>query len=78
MKNTVALLFAASTLFLAGCCTTHQVSQRWEYKIISSNPIDSKGLNLERQQQDLNDWGKEGWIFVAKDGSLFYLKRPVR
>jgi len=30
MKKSIVLLFAASTLFLAGCCTTHHAT-KWEY-----------------------------------------------
>jgi len=78
MKSAVACQLAASALFLAGCCTTPQATQRWEYKIAYSNPLGPGGLNLERQQKDLNDWGKEGWVVVAKDGNLFYLNRPAR
>jgi hypothetical protein len=32
MKKHIALGLVASTLFLAGCCTTHHVTQ-WEYKV---------------------------------------------
>jgi len=32
MKNPIALLFAASILLFAGCCTTAHVTQ-WEYKV---------------------------------------------
>ena len=32
MKKSIALIFAASTLILAGCCTTPHVT-KWEYKV---------------------------------------------
>jgi hypothetical protein len=35
MKRIIALTFAASSLFLAGCCSTHHVTQ-WEYRQVST------------------------------------------
>ena len=32
MKRSIAVIFAASTLFLAGCCTSTHVT-KWEYKV---------------------------------------------
>ena len=34
MKKFITLTFAASTLFLAGCCTTMHVT-KWEYKVVA-------------------------------------------
>jgi hypothetical protein len=53
MKKSVALILTASTLFLAGCCTTHQTA-RWQYQTRA---------NLTDGQ--LNDLGKEGWKVVG-------------
>jgi len=36
MKKLLALIFAVSTLFLAGCCTTHEHASQWEYKTADS------------------------------------------
>ena len=33
MKKNIALIFAAGTLFLAGCCTTEHTT-KWEYKVV--------------------------------------------
>jgi hypothetical protein len=53
MKKTIALIFAASTLFLASCCTTPQATV-WEYKIVQAN----SHLLLE---QGINKAAAEGW-----------------
>jgi protein involved in sex pheromone biosynthesis len=50
MKKHIALGLVASTLFLAGCCTTHQ-AKSWEYKTVT-DPSD----------QQLNQLAQEGWI----------------
>jgi hypothetical protein len=38
MKKSIALIFAASTLFLAGCCTAHhdKTATRWDYQQVHS------------------------------------------
>lgn len=81
MKKFIALIFAASALFLAGCCTTHHAAQ-WEYKnvtILGSAPD---------QNPELNQLGKEGWVVVGFSYSpadsthnieyRYVLKRKVR
>ena len=49
MKKSIALIFAASTLFLAGCCTTQHVTQ-WEYKVVPIAP--GNGANPQLYPQD--------------------------
>ena len=78
MKKTAVVVILASAWFLAGCCTTHHTTKKWEYMVTYSTPKGAEGLKPERQQQNLNEWGKEGWILVTKDGDLFYLARPVK
>jgi hypothetical protein len=51
MKKSIALIFSASTLFLAGCCTTHHVT-KLEYKEV---------LSLD----DVNALAKIGWSVVS-------------
>lgn len=81
MKKLITLLFTASTLVLAGCCTTHHVTQ-WEFKnvtIIGSAPD---------QNPELNQLGKQGWVvvgFVHEPGDSqhneyyrYILKRKLR
>ena len=48
MKKHIALGLVASTLFLAGCCTTHHVTQ-WEYKKVGSI-------------EQANKAATEGWV----------------
>ncbi|MGO8765819.1 MAG: hypothetical protein ACLQSR_11890 [Limisphaerales bacterium] len=79
MKKSIALIFAASTLFLAGCCTTHHVTQ-WEYKVVPVAPGNGANPQLYPQGQEalMNGFGKEGWIFVNAADGYSYFKRPVK
>jgi hypothetical protein len=56
MKRTVALTLTASTLFLAGCCTDHKSSVKWEYK----------GTHDMSEVKKLTD---QGWIL---EGPIWY------
>ena len=81
MKQSIALLFAASTLLLAGCCTTPHTTQ-WEYKV-ARPPLGFGGGGpkeaQDAQQTFLNDLGKDGWVLVSQmEGRVFYFKRPVK
>ncbi len=79
MKKTIALIFAASTLFLAGCCTAHKTA-RWEYKTEVLNV--GAAINADT----LNKYGKEGWEFVSATpvssdpnlGAVVVFKRRVQ
>ena len=84
MKKSIALVFAASTLFLAGCCTTPHVT-KWEYKVALAPPPREGMSNVDpqarrdRTQTFLNDLGKDGWVLVnGEGGSVFYFKRPIK
>jgi hypothetical protein len=59
MKKSIALIFAASTLFLAGCCTTPHVT-KWEYKVTDMY-LSQQGA-LEKK---INDLVADGWEFVS-------------
>ena len=83
MKKSIALLFAASTFFLAGCCTTPHAT-KWEY-IVADGPPPHLGPNFNPQefregtQRFLNDLGKDGWVLVSvSEGRVFYFKRPIK
>ena len=54
MKKHIALVFAASTLFLAGCCTTSHQTQ-WEYKTV-------------RSIREVNELAAQGWVVVGFSG----------
>ena len=75
----VAIILAAGTLLLAGCCTTRHATKQWEYKVTFATPLGPEGLKRENQQKFLDELGKDGWILVAVDSQtgLFYLKRPT-
>ena len=79
MKKSIALTFAACTLLLAGCCTTHHLA-RWEYKVVLIAP--SNGGNPQEYPQGqealMNGLGKEGWIFVSESDGYSYFKRPLK
>lgn len=80
MRKCVAVVLAASALFLAGCCTTPR-GAKWEYKVASPHLTPGGGPEgaREAQQAFLNDLGKEGWVLVGQnEGRIFYFKRPVR
>ena len=88
MKKCVALVITASTLFLAGCCTTPHAT-RWEYKVASphlhrgeapdANSAGSPEAVRQAQEALLNDLGREGWVLVSQtDGRIFYFKRPAQ
>ena len=82
MKNTIILTFAASTLFLAGCCTT-QHAAKWEYKVEDMTQWAVRGTGpqawREAYQNHLNDLGKDGWMLITEtDGRILYFKRPAR
>ena len=58
MKKHIALGLVASTLFLAGCCTTHH-AKHWEYK------TQTVFLDTQFGDQFLNLTAKDGWEFVS-------------
>ena len=58
MKKSIALIFAASTLFLAGCCTTPHVT-KWEYKV--TDMYLTKGV----LQNTIDALVGGGWEFVS-------------
>jgi len=76
VKN-LLLALATSTLLLAGCCAMYHTSQQWEYRA-AMPPGGAHPVSIEARQQFLNELGKDGWVLVAADGDLFYLKRPKR
>ncbi len=83
LRQCIALAFAASLLFLAGCCTPPRVT-RWEYKVVDRPPIsfaerqDRQGYR-EAVTRLLNDLGKDGWVLVSQtDGQVFYFRRPLK
>jgi hypothetical protein len=59
MKKSIALLFAASTLFLAGCCTTHEhAAVKWEYTVYTCSGL--AGVS----DPNLSHLGAQGWKLV--------------
>ena len=58
MKKQITLMFAAGTLFLAGCCAPHKTAH-WEYK--TQTLYLGGGLNPDA----LNAAAKDGWEFVS-------------
>jgi hypothetical protein len=77
MKKHIALGLVASTLFLAGCCTSHH-STTWEYKTyLGGNTM------ITKLDTKLNELAAEGWTiqsFSPQEGQpgsyVFLLKRP--
>ena len=73
MKNSIALVFAASTFLLAGCCTTHhEHASKWEYQKVWDF-------------QTVQKLSAEGWVlegfhsFDSGDtGTYYILKRRAQ
>jgi hypothetical protein len=87
MKKLMVIILAASTVFLAGCCTTPH-SSKWEYKVAfapgpqAGTPVATAASERRAlQEKFLNELGKEGWVLVMggpEFGNAFYFKRPVK
>jgi len=71
MKKSIALVIAAGTLFLAGCCTTHR-TVRWEYQRV----WDFKAV----QKLSAEGWTLDGFhSFDPGDSGTYYiLKRRAQ
>ena len=81
-NRNVLVLMAASSILLAGCCGPRHAGS-WEYKVavVPQTPDEAKAMtapSLENREKYLNTLGSEGWILVAEDQTVFYLKRPKR
>jgi len=61
MSKFIALMFVASALLLAGCCTSHHVTQ-WEYMNLT---ITASMPDQSQSHPTLNELGKEGWVVVG-------------
>lgn len=78
MKKSIALIITASTLVLAGCCTTHRTAH-WEYK------TETLFLRAGLDPKDLNAAAKDGWEFVSatpipndqNEGAVVVFKRKA-
>ena len=84
MKQSVAVVFAASLLLLAGCCFKPGVT-KWEYKVAVppqagfGGPAGGPEERRESQQAFLNELGKDGWVLVSQtEGRIFYFKRAIK
>ena len=80
MKTNLKQLFliGATSFLLAGCCTTHHVTQ-WEYKVVRQTRAEGGPAEQAKSQESLmNDLGKDGWIFVSQSDGTLCFKRPVR
>ena len=68
MKKTAALILTASTLLLAGCCTTHPTT-KWEYQVVHT----IGGVN----ERAVKGWSVDT-VTLRPDGSHEYLlKREI-
>ena len=73
------LVVGASSILLAGCCTTQHVT-RWEYKVVDRNvgKYESTADWLSKEAALMNELGKDGWIFVGEGDGMLYFKRPQK
>jgi hypothetical protein len=80
MKRCLKQYFSAgaASLLLAGCCTTHHVTQ-WEYKVVRQNRVGMAYSDFARTQETLmNNLAKDGWIFVSQSDDTLCFKRPMK
>jgi hypothetical protein len=67
MKKSITLIFAASTLFLAGCCSTHHTT-KWEYQRVfdfsSVQKLAAEGWTLDGFHSF--DPGDNGTFYILK------------
>jgi len=77
MKKNLAHVITVSALLLAGCSSMDHGSKQWEYKaaLTPLRPGGGRPVPVESREQFLNELGKDGWVLVAADGDLFYMKR---
>jgi len=81
MRRCIALVIAASTVGLAGCCTTPR-TPKWEYKVederkwVSRDSVTPDWLVVE--QRRLNDLGKDGWVLIQRDANLYFFMRAMK
>ena len=79
----MAVMFAASTLWLAGCCTTPPTA-KWEYKVaFVPGLLETDTVETRRalREKFLNQLGNEGWVLVmagVETGNMLYFKRPIK
>ena len=87
MKKTITLIFAASTLLFAGCCTTAHYA-KWEYKVVKKPYVqigttgmkvsEVEKLTAQNGEAYLNEFGKDGWIYIKDEDGYYYFIRLVR
>lgn len=81
MRRCIALVIAASTVVLAGCCTTPR-SAKWEYKVEDERKWVSRDSPTPDWpvvvQRHLNELGKDGWVLIQRDGNLCFLMRAMK
>jgi hypothetical protein len=75
MKKTIQLVFitGVSIMLLAGCCAPRQVTQQWEYKVLTAHLY-------QELQPELTKAGEDGWEVVSAVNrdlhATVVLKRP--
>ena len=55
MKQSIALIFAASTLIMAGCCTTLHLT-KWEYKVTVAPRLTATNSLSDTNRMTLSNW----------------------
>jgi hypothetical protein len=76
MRIFIVLLFAASSLLLAGCCTTHS-AKHWEYLVVNNVRHDTNIADVTSPNVDpeLAKLGSEGWELVTYTDNKWIFKR---
>ena len=71
------LLVAASSVLLAGCCTSHYAVRQWEYKVVR-NERNEANLGDPSLDPKLTQLGSEGWELVSWNKDSWVFKRPAK
>lgn len=81
MRKITAFAFVVTVGLLTGCCGMHGKARQWEYKVAETplvTPPGTRPVGIQERERFLNQLGRDGWVLVAADADLFYLKRPAR
>jgi hypothetical protein len=71
------LIITASSLLLAGCCTTRYAATQWEYKVVRYEG-GAPNLGDAKLGAKLTGLGSEGWELVSWNEASWVFKRPKK
>jgi hypothetical protein len=78
LKSVVLGTAVGTVIMLSVGAATSGSENKWEYKVVAHNANPNAFSSPEKQEALLDDFGKQGWIFVQNEGGWFYFKRAMR